>query len=71
MGLKQVVEQRFNHLIGQEALWIWGCNAWLSGRDSNHNLALNECLSIANLIGSRSACVSSRSVAVDHIALVM
>ena len=60
-----------NCLIRQEALQIWGCNGWSGGRDSSHNVALNECLSIANLISNRSACASSKSVAVDRIAPVM
>ena len=60
-----------NHLIGREALWIWGCNGWSGGRDNNCNVALNECFSIVNLIGSRSACAARKSVAVDCIAPIM
>ena len=55
----------------QEALQTCVWNGWLGGRDSSRSMVLYDCLSSASLIGIRSACASSMSVAIDCSTPVM
>ena len=55
----------------REALRTCVWRGWLGGRVRSRSVALYECLSSTSLIGIRSACASSTSVAIDRSASVM